>query len=81
MSDVPFGVLARIPKLLFKLFFTFLRFKRRVKKSAKRLRKAMIKGGISKKDAAILTARYEESVSIRKMMRNAGVNLPFSFGR
>ncbi len=78
MSEIPFGILARVPRLLFSLFFTFLRFKRRVKKSAKRLRKSMIKGGISKKDAIRLTARYEESISIRKILQNAGVDLPFS---
>lgn len=74
-------VFSRLPVLGIRFLFTFMRFKRRVKKSAKRLRKSMIKGGMSKKDAAILTARYEESVSLRKIMKNAGVDLPFSFGR
>ena len=79
MSEFPFAVLARVPKLTLSFFITFLRFKRKVKKSAKRLRKSMIKHGMSKEDAAKLTAMYEESVSIRKLIQSTGADLPFSF--
>jgi len=79
MSEFPFAVLARVPKLTLSFFITFLRFKRRVKKSAKRLRKSMIKHGMNKEDAAKLTEMYEESVSIRKIIQSTGADLPFSF--
>ena len=82
MSEFPIGVLAKVPKLTLSFFITFLRFKRKVKKSAKRMRKSMVKHGMSKEDAAKLTEMYEESVSVRKLIQGAGANLPFSlFGQ
>jgi hypothetical protein len=79
MSEVPIAVLARVPKLTFSFFIVFLKFKRKVKKSAKRMRKSMIKHGMSRGDAARLTEIYEESVSIRKLIQSTGADLPFSF--
>ncbi len=80
MSEIPFGIIARVPKLMFKLFFSFLRFKRRVRKSTRKLKKSLVKGGMNRKQAADLAARYEESVSIRKLIKsNVGSSTPFSF--
>ena len=80
MTEIPFGMIARVPKLLVKLLFTFLRFKRRVRMSAKKMKKSLVKGGMNRSQAADLAARYEESVSIRKLIKaNAGGSSPFSF--
>ena len=80
MSEIPFGMIARVPKLLVKLLFTFLRFKRRVRMSAKKMKKSLVKGGMNRRQAADLAARYEESVSIRKLIKaNVGASSPFSF--
>ncbi len=80
MSDIPLGALAKVPRLILSLFFTYLRFKRKMKKGTKRLRKSLIKGGMDKKMANELASRYEESLSIRKLLKSGilkGASIPF----
>jgi hypothetical protein len=71
MSEFPLAILARVPRLVLSLLFSALRFKRKIKKSAKILRKSMVKGGMEKKLAKQLASQYEESLSIRKFMKGA----------
>ena len=70
MSDFPFGVVARVPGLVIRLGFSALKFKRRVKKSARRMRKGLIKGGMSRERATELANKYEEGLSIRKLIKS-----------
>jgi len=69
MSDFPFEIIARVPKLVIKLSFSALKFKRSVKVSAKKLRKSMVKGGMDRRIAKQLANRYEEHLSIRKLLK------------
>jgi len=71
MSDFPFEIVARIPGLLIRLVFSALKFKRSVKKSAKKMRKSMIKGGMSRERANELACKFEEGLSFRKLMKTA----------
>ena len=71
MSEFPLAALARVPRLVLSILFSALRFKRRIKKSAKVLRKSMVKGGMEKKLAKELASQYEESLSVRKLMQKA----------
>ncbi|MDO9538145.1 MAG: hypothetical protein Q7J68_07485 [Thermoplasmata archaeon] len=71
MSEIPLGAIARVPGLIIRMLFTAMKFKRKVKKSARKLRRAMIKGGMNKHMASLLATRYEESVSIRRLISGA----------
>jgi hypothetical protein len=86
MSDVPVAALARVPGLIIRLLFSAMKFKRRAKRAARKMRKGMIKGGMDRKLAKMLASRYEEQVSIRKLIGQAtGEEFGFSsllpFGR
>ncbi len=70
MSEIPFDIIARVPKLIIKLSFSLLKLKRRVRVCARKLKKSMVKGGMDKKQAKALAYRYEESLSIRKFLKN-----------
>ncbi len=70
MSDFPFGVVARVPGLVIRLGFSALKFKRKVKVSAKKMRKGLIKGGMSRERATELANKYEEGLSIRKLIKS-----------
>ena len=70
MSRIPFGILARTPGLLIRLAFSALKFKRRVKKSARKMKKGLIKGGMSRDRAKELVCKYEEDLSIRKFIKS-----------
>ena len=69
MSKIPFGILARTPGVIIRLGFSALRFKRKVKKSAKKMRKGLIKGGMSRDRAKELVCKYEEDLSIRRLIK------------
>ena len=68
MSELPLGAIARVPGLAIRLGFSALKFKRSVKKSARRMRRGLIKGGMSKERANELVDKYEESLSIRRLI-------------
>ena len=68
MSELPLGAIARVPGLAIRLGFSSLKFKRSVKKSARRMRRGLIKGGMSKERANELVDKYEESLSIRRLI-------------
>ena len=69
-SSIPFGAIARVPGLALRLGFSALKFKRHVKKSTRKLRKGLIKGGMSRERANELACKYEESLSIRKFIKS-----------
>jgi hypothetical protein len=85
MSELPLAAMARIPGLLIRLVFSALKFKRRAIKSARKVRKGMIKGGMSREMAKALTEKYEETFSIRRLMAGAtdgeGLSSFIPFGR
>ena len=86
MSDLPLAAIARVPGLLIRLVFSALKFKRRAKKSAGKLRKGMIKGGMDRRMAKELAKKYEESFSIRRLIGQAtggdsDLSSFFPFGR
>jgi hypothetical protein len=82
MSEFPFHAIARIPGLAIRLLFSVLRLKRKIKKSARRLRKAMVRGGMDRRMAKDLADRYEAGLSfralVRTLMNKAGSSFPFS---
>ncbi len=71
MSELPLAALARVPGLLIRLVFSALKFKRKAKKAARKLRKGMVKAGMDRATAARLSSRYEESFSIRRLISQA----------
>ena len=71
MSEgIPFGVIARAPGLVIRLGFSALKFKRRVKRSARKMRRGLVKGGMSRDRAKELVSKYEEDLSIRKFIKS-----------
>ena len=71
MSErIPFGILARTPGLIIRLGFSALKFKRKAKKSARKMRRGLIKGGMSRDRANELVTIYEEGLSIRKLIKS-----------
>jgi hypothetical protein len=61
---------ANLPRLTFKLFIGYLRFKRKVKKATKTFRKELIQSGVEKKTAVMLAeefAKAAEMISIRNI--------------
>jgi hypothetical protein len=86
LSEVPVAAIAKVPGLVIRLLFSAMKFKRRAKRAARKMRKGMIKGGMDRKLATMLASRYEEQVSIRKLIGQAtGEDFGFSsllpFGR
>lgn len=72
-------VAATTPRLVVKLFFSYLRMKRKAKKAAKRFRKELIRSGLDKRTAVMLAEEYRksaEAISItnlgRMMVNRAG---------
>ncbi|MCK5547615.1 MAG: hypothetical protein KAI64_01275 [Thermoplasmata archaeon] len=66
------AVAARGPGLLIRLFFSYLRFKRKVKKGTKAFRKELIRRGIPRETATMLANEFSsaaEMFSIRDMSR------------
>jgi hypothetical protein len=86
MSELPLAALARIPGLLIRLGFSALRFKRRAIKSARKMRKGMVKAGMDRKMARELSLAYEEAFSVRRLISQAaggdgGLSSIIPFGR
>ncbi len=83
MSDIPLAALARVPGLLIRLVFSALKFKRMAKKSARKVRRGMIKAGMSREKAKTLADKYEETFSIRRLIAGAtggdGISSLFPF--
>jgi hypothetical protein len=71
MSELPLAAIARIPGLVLRLGFSALMFKRKAIKSARKMRKGMVKAGMDRKMAKELTLRYEETFSVRRLMKMA----------
>ncbi|MEW5937089.1 MAG: hypothetical protein AB1665_04625 [Candidatus Thermoplasmatota archaeon] len=71
MSDVPLGAASAVPRLITSVLFTALRCKRRMKKSARGFMRGLERGGMNRKDARRLLERYEEGLSIRRLLRRA----------
>jgi hypothetical protein len=63
-------MLPSMPKLLIRFGGLFLRFKRDAKKAGRVFQKQLIKKGIDKKTAKILTDKYLEGSDLSSYMRN-----------
>jgi len=66
-SDIV-NVAAMTPKLVVKLFFSYLRYKRKIKKAAKSFRKELIRSGMEKGIAKRLADEFlssSDSISLR----------------
>lgn len=71
LSEIPVAAIAMIPGLVIRLLFSAMKFKRRAKRAARKMRKGMIKGGMDRKMATLLASKYEENISIRKIIGKA----------
>ena len=69
-------VLSKAPGLLVRLTFTYMKFKRKAKKSARALKKGMRKAGMDKKMANELAEAYEVTFSIREFIKGQGISIP-----
>ena len=69
-DSIPFAVITRAPGLIIRLGFSALKFKRSVKKSARKMKKGLIKGGMSRDRANELVCKYEEDLSIRRLIKS-----------
>ena len=69
-------VLSKAPGLLVRLTFTYMKFKRKAKKSARALKKGMRKAGMDKQMAKELAEAYEGKFSIREIIKDQGVSIP-----
>ena len=69
--------MSRVPGLVVRLGFSFMRFKRKVRKDTKILRRSMIKNGMDKKMASELAEAYATNLSIREFMKGQGMDIPF----
>ena len=69
-DGIPFAVITRAPGLIIRLGFSALKFKRRVKKSARKMKRGLIKGGMSRERAKELVCKYEEGLSIRRLIKS-----------
>jgi hypothetical protein len=72
-------VAATAPGLAIKLFFSYLRMKRKAKKAAKRFRKELIRSGVERETATMLAEEYRKSTELfsitnlgRMMVNRAG---------
>jgi len=65
-------VAASAPSLALRLFFPYLRAKRRAKAAGKKFFKAMVAGGIPRTEARSLADVYSSSISLRQMMKDYG---------
>lgn len=73
--------MSRVPGLVFRLGISFMRFKRRVRKNARILRKSMIRNGMERKLATDLAEAYAMNLSIRELMKHSGAEIPFNFNK
>jgi len=65
-----FGILLPfLPKLLFKLSITFLKFKRRAKTAEKVFRKELVEQGLDRQTASELTEIYMNSSKIKNYIQ------------
>jgi len=62
--DEVLGIVARSPKLIFKLFFSYLKFKRKAKKAAEIFRKELIRSGVEKETAGMLANEFSKSAEV-----------------
>ena len=69
-------VLSKAPGLVARLMFTYMKFKRKAKRSARAFRKGMRKAGMDKKMANELAEAYEVTFSIRELMKGQGISIP-----
>ena len=66
----------KLPRLIIKFLWTYMRFKKKMKRSSKALKKGMIKNGMDRKLARKLAESYEIDFSIRKLMKDQGISIP-----
>ena len=70
------SILPRLPGLVIRFLWVYMRFKRKMKRSARAMRRGMIKNGMDRKLAKQLAESYEIDFSIRKLMKDQGIGIP-----
>jgi hypothetical protein len=61
--------MSRMPKLGIKFLVTFMKFKRRTRKSAKVFRRSLVRSGMDRQQAKELAEAYEVTFSVRKLIK------------
>ena len=70
------SILPKLPRLLIKFLWAYMRFKRKMKRSARAMKRGMIKNGMPRDLAKKLAESYEIDFSIRKLMKDQGISIP-----
>ncbi len=73
-GDVPVVIAAAVPILAMQVSVGFLRFQVRRKRGVRRFRRALIRGGLPKNQAARLAQAYHDAGSLRLILRGAGLS-------
>jgi len=73
-GDVPVVIAAAVPILAMQVGVGFLRFQVRRKRGVRRFRRALIRGGLPKDQAARLAQAYHDAGSLRLILRGAGLS-------
>lgn len=71
-GPVMLAVAASAPPLILRLFFSYLRAKRRANVAGKRFFEAMVEGGVPRDEARELADEYSSSISLRRIIRDFG---------
>jgi hypothetical protein len=71
-GDLPVVIAAAVPILAMQVGVGFLRFQVRRKRGVRRFRRALIRGGLPKDQAARLAQAYHDAGSLRLILRGAG---------
>jgi len=66
------AVATSAPPLILRLFFSYLRAKRRANVADRRFFEAMVEGGVPREEARELADEYSSSISLRRIMRDYG---------
>lgn len=77
-EGLPVVVMAAVPLVAVQLGFEFLRFQSRRKRGVRSFRRTLVRGGMSKEQAARLAQTYHEAGSLRELVRSALRNRPRS---
>ena len=73
-GGLPVVIAAAVPILAMQVGVGFLRFQVRRKRGVRRVRRALIRGGLPKDQAARLAQAYHDAGSLRLILRGAGLS-------
>ncbi len=73
---LPLVLAAVVPVIALQLGAGFLRFLSRRRRGVRAFRRALVRGGMPREQAAVLAARYYEVGSLRRLLGDAGLPWP-----